>query len=144
MHAPDQDKPRVLVADDECIIADTLKTILDRNGFEVKAVYSGEESVAVAEVWPPDIFLTDVVMPGLNGIDAAIRISGMLPACQVLLFSGQAATNDLLIDARLRGYSFEILLKPVPPAELLARLRAVLPVRVFAEVHPARKYAKSL
>ena len=47
----------------------------------------------------------------------------MLPDCKVLLFSGQAETCDLLKEARIRGYDFEILAKPVHPADLLARLR---------------------
>jgi hypothetical protein len=45
----------------------------------------------------------------------------MLPSCKVLLFSGQAATTNLLEKARTQGYEFEILSKPVHPADLLAR-----------------------
>jgi hypothetical protein len=58
-----------------------------------------------------------------SGIDAAIRIGAMLPTCKILLLSGQAATVDLLEHARLRGYEFEILAKPVDPRDLLAKLR---------------------
>lgn len=114
---------RVLVADDEHIIADTLGLILNRSGFEAATVYSGQKAVETAQSWPPDVFLTDVVMPGLSGIDAAIQICTMIPHCRVLLLSGQAATTDLLREARVRGHEFEILLKPVHPAQLLALLR---------------------
>jgi CheY-like chemotaxis protein len=69
------------------------------------------------------VFLADVVMPGMSGIEAAIQISTMIPGCRVLLLSGQAATSDLLRDARVRGHDFEILLKPVHPNQLLDRLR---------------------
>jgi CheY-like chemotaxis protein len=58
----------------------------------------------------------------MNGIEAAIRIRESLPKCKVLLFSGQAATADLLENARLRGHEFEILAKPVHPQDLLAKL----------------------
>ncbi|MGA7887166.1 MAG: hypothetical protein WCA44_15605, partial [Acidobacteriaceae bacterium] len=60
----------------------------------------------------------------LNGIDAAIQIRAMLPGCKILLFSGQAATADLLERVRQQGHEFEILAKPVHPQDLLARLRS--------------------
>jgi len=63
-------------------------------------------------------------MAGLNGIDAAIKIREILPSIKILLFSGQAATADLLEKARTQGYEFEILAKPVHPQDLLAKLRA--------------------
>jgi hypothetical protein len=46
-----------------------------------------------------------------------------LPSCKILLFSGQAATADLLEKARMEGHEFEILAKPVHPTDLLAKLR---------------------
>jgi hypothetical protein len=55
----------------------------------------------------------------------AIHFQTFHPKCKVLLFSGQAATADLLIDARLRGYKFELLSKPVHPSDLIARLQAL-------------------
>lgn len=119
-----QTRPRVLVADDERIIADTLELILNRNGFEAAAVYNGTNAVETARTFHPDIFLADVVMPGQSGIEAAIQICRMIPECRVVLLSGQAATSDLLREARQRGHEFEILLKPVHPTHLLSRLQA--------------------
>jgi len=116
-------RPRVLVADDERIIADTLGMILNQNGFEAATVYGGQKAVETARVFHPDVFLADVVMPGMSGIEAAIQICALIPACRVVLLSGQAATADLLRDARVRGHDFEILLKPVHPSHLLDRLR---------------------
>lgn len=117
-------KPKVLVADDERVIADTLAIILNQSGFRATAVYSGERAVEVAETLQPDMVISDVIMTDLNGIDAAIRIRKMLPSCKILLFSGQAATADLLDRARGQGHEFEILAKPVHPQDLLARLRS--------------------
>ncbi len=117
-------KPKVLVADDERVIADTLAIILNQSGFQATAVYSGERAVEVAEMLQPDMVISDVIMTDLNGIDAAIRIRRMLPSCKILLFSGQAATADLLDKARGQGHEFEILAKPVHPQDLLARLRS--------------------
>ena len=116
-------RPKVLVADDERVIADTLAVILNQSGFEAAAVYDGAEAVEKARTWGPDLLVSDVVMPELSGIDAAIRICAMFPGCRVLLFSGQAATADLLADARISGHNFEVLAKPIHPNELLAHLR---------------------
>ncbi|MGA2851443.1 MAG: response regulator [Terracidiphilus sp.] len=117
-------KPKILVADDERVIADTLSMILNQSGFEARAVYSGESALALAATFAPDMLISDVIMADLNGIDAAIRIRGLLPKIKILLFSGQAATADLLEKARAKGYEFEILAKPVHPQDLLNRLRA--------------------
>ncbi|MGA9673510.1 MAG: response regulator [Terracidiphilus sp.] len=117
-------KPKILVADDERVIADTLAMILNQSGFEARAVYSGEAALTAAVAFGPDMLISDVIMADLNGIDAAIRIRGLLPKIKILLFSGQAATADLLEKARARGYEFEILAKPVHPQDLLNKLRS--------------------
>ena len=116
-------KPKILVADDERVIADTLAMILNQSGFEARAVYSGEKALESASTFVPDMLISDVIMADLNGIDAAIRIRELLPGIKVLLFSGQAATADLLEKARANGHEFEILAKPVHPQDLLNKLR---------------------
>jgi CheY-like chemotaxis protein len=116
-------KPRVLVADDERVIADTLAIILNQAGYNASAVYSGTSAVEEAKNVKPDLVISDVIMPDMNGIDAAIKIRAALPSCKILLFSGQAATADLLENARQRGHEFEILAKPVHPQDLLAKLK---------------------
>jgi CheY-like chemotaxis protein len=117
-------KPRVLVVDDEQVIADTLAKILDLNGYDASAVYTGTAAVESARALKPDLVISDVIMPDMNGIEAAISIRGFLPSCKILLFSGQAATADLLENARAQGHEFEILAKPVHPSDLLAKLKA--------------------
>jgi len=117
-------KPRVLVVDDEQVIADTLAKILDLNGYAASAVYTGTAAVESARSLQPDLVISDVIMPDMNGIEAAISIRGFLPSCKILLFSGQAATADLLENARAQGHEFEILAKPVHPADLLAKLKS--------------------
>ena len=116
-------KPKILVADDERVIADTLAMILNQSGFEARAVYSGEKALELAPVFAPEMLISDVIMADLNGIDTAIQIRNMLPSIKILLFSGQAATADLLEKARAQGYEFEILAKPVHPQDLLNKLR---------------------
>lgn len=118
-----QSRPRVLVADDEQVIANTLAIILNQNGFEARAVYSGEKALEALDTFHPDMLISDVIMTGMTGIDAAIQTRVKLPHCKILLFSGQAATADLLERARTQGHEFEILAKPVHPTDLLAKLR---------------------
>jgi CheY-like chemotaxis protein len=115
---------KVLVADDERTIADTLAVILTKAGFETQAVYSGEAAVEMAEHFLPNMLISDVVMTGISGIEAAIKIGAILPDCKILLFSAQATTVNLLEKARAQGHEFEILSKPVHPSDLLARLRS--------------------
>ena len=117
-------KPKVLVADDERVIADTLAMILNQGGFHARVAYTGEKALELAAEFMPEMLISDVIMAGLNGIDAAIQIRAVLPNIKILLFSGQAATADLLEKARAQGYEFEILAKPVHPQDLLAKLRA--------------------
>lgn len=116
-------KPRVLVADDEQVIANTLAIILNQSGFEARAVYSGESAIEAVDTFQPDMLISDVIMTGITGIEAAIEIRNKAPKCKILLFSGQAATADLLEKARAQGHEFEILAKPVHPTDLLAKLR---------------------
>ena len=116
-------KRKVLVVDDEHRIADTLAAILNQSGFDAFAAYTGTSAVDRARELSPDLVISDVIMPDMNGIEAAILIRHMLPACKILLFSGQAATADLLERARSQGHEFEILAKPVHPQDLLAKLR---------------------
>jgi CheY-like chemotaxis protein len=117
-------KPRVLVADDEQVIANTLAIILNQAGFEARAVYSGEKAIEALDTFNPNMLISDVIMTGMTGIEAAIKTRQKLPTCKILLFSGQAATADLLERARSQGHEFEILAKPVHPTDLLAKLRA--------------------
>src|ERR1700689_1431749 len=89
-------KPRVLVADDEQVIANTLAIILNQAGFEARAVYSGEKAIEALDTFKPDMLISDVIMTGMTGIEAAIQTRAKLPNCKVLLFSGQAATAGLV------------------------------------------------
>jgi CheY-like chemotaxis protein len=114
--------PRVLIVDDEQMIASTLAQILNGSGFVAKAVFSGEDAVPEASEFRPDVLLTDVIMRGISGIDVAMQVSKVLPACRVILFSGQASTADLLDRAEALGYSFEVIAKPIHPKELLRML----------------------
>jgi len=115
-------RPVVLVVDDEAVIADTIVAILNKMGFAASAAYSGESALQMALLVPPALLLTDVVMPGMSGIELAIAVTKAIPDCKTLLFSGTAVTHDLLRDANAKGHQFTLLQKPVHPKDLLAAM----------------------
>ena len=121
---PDKSKPRVLVVDDEDVITKTLEVILDQGGFMATAVNDGATAVRIAATLQPDILLSDVVMPGLDGFETASRICAVSPRCRVFLFSAQCGASDRVREYCMQGYEFEFIAKPVHPSELIARLRA--------------------
>lgn len=118
----DHHRPVLMVIDDEGLVADSLAEILCDHGYDAKAFYSGVSAVEHAKLACPDIVMTDMVMPKMNGVEAAIAIKKACPAAHILLFSGQASTSDLLRPFRDSGISFELLAKPIHPVELLKRL----------------------
>lgn len=115
---------KVLVVDDEVIIADTIVQILNRNGFQAKAVYNGRDAIEAARTTKPNTVLSDVLMPHFDGVETAIAIRAVCPETRIVLFSGQAATVEILERARAQGHDFELLPKPIHPVELLKHLRA--------------------
>ncbi len=117
---------RILVVDDEPSLADTLAIIFQRAGYAASAVYSAEEALAFIADKKPSLVVSDVVMPGMDGVAMARRIRSSYPDCLVLLFSGNADTQELLEAARQEGHSFEVLAKPVPPPQMLARVAELL------------------
>src|SRR4051812_36418206 len=101
-------KPKVLVIDDDCPVADTLVMVLNVSGFDAVAAYSSESALDLARLTPFDKLVTDVIMEPMNGIQAAVAISHLHPTCQVVLISGNERTSQLLQDAMAAGNSFDI------------------------------------
>jgi CheY-like chemotaxis protein len=126
---PKRTQPLVLVVDDERVIADTLSTILTKSGFAAAAAYDGSSALELARKIQPDLLISDVMMPGMTGIELAITVTQTIPGCKILLFSGQAATVDLLEKARHAGHNFITLTKPVHPTDMLKRISECLGTR---------------
>jgi DNA-binding NtrC family response regulator len=110
----------VLIVDDEELIADTLSLILNQNGFDARAVYSGETGMVLARHFRPDVLISDIRMTGMSGIELALQVEKELPDCRIILYSGQSASADQL--QRTDGHLFELLSKPVQPEVFLNRL----------------------
>jgi CheY-like chemotaxis protein len=116
---------RILVIDDEKFVADTLVMILEREGHQAVAAYNGPAALEKVEWFVPDCVISDVIMPGLSGIETCAGIKAKHPQCHILLFSGQAATNELVERARAEGHTWELLAKPVDPEERLTKLNSL-------------------
>lgn len=124
--AADLPGPFVLVVDDERRIADTLALILNTKDYAAEAAYDGASALEICRQRVPDLIVTDVVMPRMNGIELAIAIRRQFPDCRILLFSGQAETLEILEDAKRRGYDFELLAKPLHPEDLLKKVKELI------------------
>lgn len=118
-----RDLPRVLVVDDQKLIADSLTEILQNEGFDAAAAYDGWEALELAKRFRPTLLLSDILMPRMNGVTLAIAIRQNHPEIKILLFSGQAGISEILEEGQRRGYEFELLAKPVHPLRLIERLK---------------------
>jgi CheY-like chemotaxis protein len=123
---PIQHAPVVLIVDDEKVIADTLSIILTHAGFITMTAYDGVSALRMANAITPALLISDVVMPGITGVELAIMLTQSIPDLKVLLFSGQASTVDLLEQARRGGHHFTALTKPVHPTDMLKRISECL------------------
>jgi len=120
---PGPGRTKVLVVDDQKLIADTLAEILANAGYETMAAYDGWEALETAGRFHPDWLLSDVLMPRMNGVELAITLRQKDPRLTILLFSGQAGISDILLEGQRRGYEFELLAKPIHPLKLIERLK---------------------
>jgi DNA-binding response OmpR family regulator len=123
---PKENRPVILIVDDERVIADTLAIILSKSGFATFTAYNGTSALELAGIISPQLLISDVMMPGMTGVELAIALGELIPACKILLFSGQAATADLLSEARKMGHDFITLTKPVHPTDMLRRISECL------------------
>lgn len=113
---------RILVVDDEKGIADTLAAILTCSGYESLPAYNAQQALAVLPDFRPNLVITDVVMPGMSGIELVRELQTRSPQTTVMLLSGNAATEDLLTTAGTTLGQIVVLPKPFPPRLLLKNI----------------------
>jgi DNA-binding NtrC family response regulator len=120
-------KKRVLIVDDDHVIADTLAIIFSGAGYESRAADSAESALELIPSWPPHLAVVDIVLPAMNGIDFAILLKAISPDCIVQLFTGQLDTMSLQEAVLQKGHAFEVLGKPLHPNKFLALASALFP-----------------
>ncbi|MCC2663906.1 MAG: phoB, partial [Geminicoccaceae bacterium] len=119
-------KPLILIVEDEPPLQKLLAYNLEAAGFEVTQAYDGEEAITLVEERPPDLLLLDWMLPQLSGLELCRRLrrrpeTAHLP---IIMLTARGEEHD-----RLRGLDLgadDFITKPFSPAELVARIRAVL------------------
>jgi len=116
-------KGNILVVDDEPQIARVLKTTLSSQGYGVRSAANGEEALQEMKTWPPDLIITDLRMPGIDGLELCrrVRVDSRVPII-VLSVKGEESIKVQALDAGADDY----VTKPFSVNELLARVRAAL------------------
>lgn len=111
---------KILLADDERVMVQTLAMILNQSGHIAKAVFSGEEAVAAAAKFAPDVLISDIIMLDLSGVEAAAEIRRTLPKMRVFLYATFDPWPEVL--EPLEGQEFTTLRMPFHPKDLLQML----------------------
>jgi DNA-binding response OmpR family regulator len=122
-------KPRVIVVDDERLIADTLTLILNLNGYQALGFHRGEHAVEWAKHSRPDIVLSDIRMHPMNGVLTTLLIRVLHPGCRCILFSAFGISEAE--KARINKAGFEFLTRPLHPKQVLEHLRSITIARVI-------------
>lgn len=118
---------RVLVVDDEPLVADTLTAIFRKSGFEVQTAYSANDALVIAREFTPELLLCDIEMPVRDGLELMNDISREIPACHIVVLTGlYNALKRVREQARNLKQPVTILTKPCQPVELLREVRNLL------------------
>lgn len=115
---------KILIIEDEKLLADSLKALLQSKGFAADAVYDGEEGAAYAETGMYDLLILDVMMPGVDGYQVVRRVRKERCTVPVLMLTAKSALEDR-IEGLNAGADY-YLTKPFDSRELLACVNALL------------------
>jgi two-component system nitrogen regulation response regulator NtrX len=126
----------VLIVDDEGNIRRMLRALLESEGYGVREAGTGEEGLEAAQKEPPEVVLLDLMLPGMNGLDALSRLAEVAPGVPVVMMSGRATLSDA-VEATRRG-AFHFIEKPLTPEAVLITLRGAM------EISRARDLTRAL
>lgn len=99
-------KPRILVVDDEPAIRDTMRMILDYDGYETVLAASGQEGLQIIERDPPDLVFMDIKMPGMDGLEVLSRVRATNDTVPVVMVSAHGSASAALEAGRLGAFRF--------------------------------------
>ncbi|MCX7662927.1 MAG: response regulator [Tepidimonas fonticaldi] len=117
---------RVLIVDDEPNILISLEFLMKREGYEVQVARDGEEGLALAGSWRPDVVLLDVMMPRKSGFDVcqAIRADAALAGMRIVMLTAKGRDTDVAKGIALGADAY--LTKPFSTQELVRRVRELM------------------
>jgi DNA-binding response OmpR family regulator len=124
-HMTNASRGRILVVDDEPTIGEIVSRYLERGGYETRIAADGHAALARASTWHPDLVVLDLMLPGLDGLEVMrlLRDTGG-PRVAVILLTAKGEESDRIDGLRLGADDYVV--KPFSPAELVARVDAVL------------------
>jgi CheY-like chemotaxis protein len=118
---------RVLVVDDERLVADTLALVFTKSGFEARATYSTDEALECAREFQPNLILCDITMPGKDGHALVEEVTKVLPSCRIIILTGfYSNLKRVREQASKLPHQPGILTKPCQPVDLLRAANAML------------------
>jgi DNA-binding NtrC family response regulator len=120
---------RVLVVDDEAVIRDALKRILEGERFSVETCVSGHSAIESLHERDFDLIVTDLKMPGMNGIEVLKAVKTLQPETPVIMITGYASV-DTAVDAMKNG-AVDYIAKPFSPDQFLEKVERALEQRVL-------------
>lgn len=115
---------KVLIIEDEKLLADSIRSVLERKGFEAECVYDGEAGVEYAELGIYDLLILDVMMPKMNGYQVAREVRAKRCGTPILMLTARSELEDR-IEGLNAGADY-YLTKPFDIRELLACINALL------------------
>lgn len=115
---------KILIVEDEVLLADSLKALLTQKGFSVECVYDGEDGKAYAETGIYDLLILDVMMPKLDGYQLARQVRTNRCGTPILMLTARSSLEDRI--AGLNAGADYYLTKPFDTRELLACINALL------------------
>ena len=115
---------KVLIIEDERLLADSIKAMLEKKGFQAEAVYDGETGLEYAALGMYDLLILDVMMPGLDGYQVARRVRAERCSTPILMLTAKSGIEDR-IEGLNAGADY-YLTKPFDTRELLACINALL------------------
>ena len=115
---------KILVIEDEKMLADSIKAMLQRNGFQVECVYDGESGKEYAELGIYDLLILDVMMPKMDGFEVARQVRRARCYTPILMLTARSDVQDRI--AGLNAGADYYLTKPFDAGELLASINALL------------------
>ena len=115
---------KILIVEDERLLADSLKALLEKKGFQVEAVYDGETGEEYAQLGVYDLLILDVMMPKLDGYELARRVRASRCGVPILMLTARSALEDRV--QGLNAGADYYLTKPFDSRELLACINALL------------------
>jgi CheY-like chemotaxis protein len=120
---------RVLIVDDERLVADTLALVFDKGGFQTKAAYSVNEAMDNVRDFVPDLLLCDITMPGKDGLALVQEITKELPGCRIMVLTGFYSNLKAVYEQVGKlAHPVSIHTKPCQPDELLRQANVLLAI----------------